>query len=169
MGGRSVPQIEVGRRSDLVEVHLLALPIEIHRAAAEHSDELQREFALLRVQQSDEDTPDVPARLLALIDDLGERFAGFTESTEADLEDAMDRGDESIDLVFRVPPAAKEAAEALGALLDEADAGGTSRSSPARSTVCRRHRGRGPEHRLRGRAAVRRPPPAAVRAHRRRR
>ena len=121
MGGRSVPQIEVGRRSDLVEVHLLALPIEVHRAASEHSDELQREFALLRVQQSDEDTPDVPARLLALIDDLGERFAGFTESTEADLEDAMDRGDESIDLVFRVPPAAKEAAEALGALLDEAD------------------------------------------------
>lgn len=121
MGGRSVPQIEVGRRSDLVEVHLLGLPVEIHRAASEHSDELQREFALLRVQQSDAETSDVPARLLALIDDLGERFAGFTESTEADLEDAMDRGDESIDLVFRVPPAAKEAAEALGALLDEAD------------------------------------------------
>ena len=142
MGGRSVPQIEVGRRSDLVEVHLLALPIEIHRAASEHSDELQREFALLRVQQSDEETADVPARLLALIDDLGERFAGFTDSTQAELEDAMDRGDESIDLVFRVPPAAKEAAEALGALLDEADdfcrSGGLMTLATSASTVAYR-------------------------------
>ena len=121
MGGSTVPQVEVGRRSDLVEVHLLGLPIEIHRAASEHSDELQREFALLQVQQSDQATPDVPARLLALIDDLGERFAGFTESTQADLEDAMDRGEASVDLVFRVPPAAKEAAQALGGLLEEAD------------------------------------------------
>jgi hypothetical protein len=121
MGGSAVPPIDVGRRGDLVEVRLLRLPIEVHRAAAEHSDELQREFALLQVQQSDRETPDVPARLLALIDDLGERFAGFTESTQADLEDAMDRGEASVDLVFRVPPAAKEAAEVLGALLDEAD------------------------------------------------
>jgi hypothetical protein len=121
MSGGAVPQIEVGRRRDLVEVHLLGLPVDVHRAASEHGDELQREFALLQVQQADRETPDVPARLLALIDDLGERFAGFTESTESELEDAIDRGDETVDLVFRVPADAKEAAEALGTLLEEAD------------------------------------------------
>ena len=121
MADGPVPQLEVGRRPDLVEVRLVGLPIAEHRAASEHSDELRREFALLEVGQSQLDRQDVPARVLTLIADLGQRFAGFTESTREELADAMDRGDESVDLVFRVPPEAGEGARQLGALLDEAD------------------------------------------------
>ena len=121
MADGTVPQFEVGRRSDLVEVHLVGVPIAEHRAASEHVDELRREFALLEAQQADRGAARVPTRLLALIHDLGERFSSFTESTEAELEEAMDRGDESVDLVFRVPAEAKEGVEQLDALLDEAD------------------------------------------------
>ncbi len=117
-----VPQIEVGRPDGLVDVHLLGVPLAIHQQATEHADDLQREFALLRVQQADEETADVPARLLQLMDSLEQQFSGFTDATQEELETAIDEGRESIDLVFRVPPAAKEAALQLDALLDEAEA-----------------------------------------------
>lgn len=120
MGG-DVPQVEVGQRADLVEVRLVRLPTDVHRAAAEHGDELRREFTLLRAQQQDRSSGDVPDRLLALIGDLEARFSGFTEETEQELEDAIDRGAETVDLVFRVPPGAAAAAVQLGAMLDDAD------------------------------------------------
>jgi hypothetical protein len=106
--------------ADLVEVVLQALPVEVHRRASEHSDELQREFALLRA--SSDAGADVPTRLLALIDEVGTRYRGFTEGTQQELLAAMERGDASIDLVYRVPPDVREATIHLGDLLDEADA-----------------------------------------------
>jgi hypothetical protein len=105
---------------DLVEIRLIGLPVEIHRRAAEHSDELQREFALLRASSAA--GADIPDRLLALIDELGTRYRGFTEGTQQELLDALERGDESIDLVYRVPRDVGDAVERLTGLLDEADA-----------------------------------------------
>ena len=119
--GDQVPQVEVGQRADLVEVHLVRLPTDVHRAAAEHSDELRREFTLLRAQRQDRSSRDVPDRLLALMDDLEARFSGFTDETEQELEVAIDQGVATVDLVFRVPPEAAAAAVQLGAMLDEAD------------------------------------------------
>lgn len=117
----AMPQYQVGPTADLVEVRLLDLPLPVHQRSSEHFDELQREFALLRVQQDDVETPDVPVRLLDLVDALRERFAGFTTSTVQELEQAMDEGRDRVDLVFRVPPEAADAARTLGDLLDEAD------------------------------------------------
>lgn len=116
-----VRQIEVGQRADLVEVRLVDLPIDVHRAAAEHADELRREFTLLRAQQQDRPGGAVPDRLLDLMDDLEARFSGFTDDTEQELEVAIARGVASVDLVFRVPPEAADAAAQLDAMLDEAD------------------------------------------------
>lgn len=117
----AVPQHQVGPAADLVEVRLLDLPLPVHQESTEHFDELQREFALLRVQQDDDETPDVPVRLLDLVDALQQRFSGFTAATVQELERAMDEGRERIDLVFHVPPEASDAARQLGDLLDEAD------------------------------------------------
>ncbi len=111
-----------GQPADLVEVRLLRLPLEVHRRASEHSDEMRREFSLIRAQQADGASADVPQRLVALMEELEQRFSGFTEATRLELEDASERGDESVDLLFRVPPEAGAAAVRLGALLDEADA-----------------------------------------------
>ena len=109
-----------GREVALVEVHIVDVPIDLYRQAAEHSDELQREFALVLLGP-DVDEGSVPARLLRLIDGLNARFGQFSVEQTARLEAAM-AGGGPLDLTYRVPPEAKEAAAQLGTLLDEADA-----------------------------------------------
>lgn len=104
----------------LVEVRLLAMPLAAYRRAAEHNDDLLREFALIKGNQPDGGRA-VPARLLALIEELTDRYRPFTAAPTAARAEAMARGAERVDLVYRVPPHAKQACLELGALLDEAD------------------------------------------------
>lgn len=103
--------------SELVTVRILGMPLVVMQRSAEHSDELLREFALIREEGSDH----VPARLLALIEELRSRFGSFSEGPRQAMQEALERGDETIDLSYEVPPAVGEAARQLGALLDEAD------------------------------------------------
>jgi hypothetical protein len=103
--------------SELVTVRILGMPLDVMQGSAEHSDELLREFALIREEGSDH----VPARLLALIEELRGRFGSFSEGPRQAMQDAMERGDETIDLAYDVPPAVAAAARQLGDLLDEAD------------------------------------------------
>lgn len=103
--------------SDLVTVRILGMPLEIMQRSAEHSDELLREFALIREEGSDH----VPARLLRVIEELRGRFGAFAAGPRQAMQDALDRGDDSVDLEYRVPLEVGDAAERLGALLDEAD------------------------------------------------
>lgn len=98
-------------------VRLVGFPVEVFRRASEHNDELLREFALIREETSEH----VPARLLALIDELRGRFGAFTEGPTMAIQAALQRGDQHIDLRYDLPPEAAEAALRLGALLDQAD------------------------------------------------
>ncbi len=104
----------------LVEVHILGVPLDTYRETSEHTDELLREFTLIR-ESDTSDTAQVPSRLLALVDELTSRFSGFTTQQEAELSAALERGDTTIDLVYRVPAAVKEACFDLERMLDEAD------------------------------------------------
>jgi hypothetical protein len=105
---------------DLIEVHIIGLPPLLARETSQHFDELSREF--LHLANSDEAVrEDVPGRLLALSDDLRSRFAGFGDANTEAMEAAADRGDASIDMIYRLPRAAGEAAAELDRLLDEAD------------------------------------------------
>jgi hypothetical protein len=106
-----------GDRPGLIPVHILGLPLDVYQRAAEHSDELLREFALINEESSEH----VPARLLKLIDELNARFGAFTEGPRTTLQEALAQGDHAIDLRYEVPPEAGDAATRLGALLDEAD------------------------------------------------
>lgn len=117
----TVPQIEVGRAEGLVDVKLLGLPLAVHQAAEEHRDELRREFALLRLQDADVSAADVPRRLLDLMDSLDARFSRFAESTRLEIQEAIEQDEETLDVVFRVPPEVKSGITQLGVLLDEAD------------------------------------------------
>lgn len=107
--------------TELVTVRMLGIPLDLYRESAEHGDELMREFALIRERDPD-DGRAVPRRLLALVDALTEQFGAFTAGQEAELRQAHERGERTIDLVYRVPPEAKQAALELGAMLEEADA-----------------------------------------------
>lgn len=106
--------------AELVEVRIVAMPLDVYRQASEHTDELMREFALIREREV-EGGPAVPRRLLELVEALSTRFSVFTTEQERQLREAVERGDATIDLVYRVPPEAKQAAIELGAMLDEAD------------------------------------------------
>ena len=85
--------------------------------SAEHTDELLREFALLRGERTDH----VPARLLTLIDEVRARFGAFSEGPRQLMQEAQARGETEIDLHYELPPEAGAAARRLGALFDEAD------------------------------------------------
>ena len=102
----------------LVDVHLLGLDLRALGKASEHMDELLREFSYLSPAT---ENGSVPRRLLDLIDELRQTYTPVTASTQALLDEALARGDASIDLVFQVPPAVREACIHLESLLDEAD------------------------------------------------
>lgn len=101
----------------LVNVRIVGLPLDVYQRSSEHSDELLREFALVREENSDH----VPSRLLALIDELNARFSAFTQAPTAALHDALERGESTVDLTYDVPPEVAEGAVQLGSLLDETD------------------------------------------------
>ena len=105
---------------ELVEVRLLGLALDDYRHAAAHHDELFREFALVL---TGEPSPghEVPGRLLALSEELDERFGGFAAAPQGELQAALDRGDTAIDLTFHVPPATASASAELRELLAAAD------------------------------------------------
>lgn len=104
---------------DVVEVRILSLPIPVLQVAREHGDGLLREFTLIELGEGD--ATGVPERLVALGEELRERFSGFTAATDAQLAEAEAAGAGQVDLVYRLPPDAAEASERLGTLLDEAD------------------------------------------------
>lgn len=103
----------------LFEVRLVGLPLAIHAETQQHQDDLRREFTLI-AESSDSDS--VPPRLLKLTRQLRERFQEFSEGPAKKIEEALGRGEESIDLVYRVPPEVGPAAAELAKLLAEADA-----------------------------------------------
>lgn len=101
-----------------VEIRIVRMPLDVYREASEHGDELMREFALIR-ESDPTDGATVPRRLQHLVDQLTGEFGMFTGPQEQALREALERGEECI--VYRVPPAIKEACVALDGMLDEAD------------------------------------------------
>ena len=103
----------------LVEVRMLGFPLDVFQRAQEHGDGLIRELTL--IAQTAPEEHDLPARLAAIVAELSSRFAGFGDETDAARDAAIDRGDQSVDLVYRLPRAAAAASVHLGDILDEAD------------------------------------------------
>jgi hypothetical protein len=108
--------------TELVDVHLVGIPLRLQEEATEHFAELMREFTHLAAGQEDTDHQDVPARLLALQAALDGRFVAFTQAQQDEMEAAIARGDGTLDQHYRLPAEAGTAAAELDAMLDEADA-----------------------------------------------
>src|SRR5262249_11520037 len=109
--------------SDLVEIRIVDMPLDVYAEVAEHTDELMREFALIREgsEREAEGGRAVPRRLLELVEQLSGQYAVFTGAQEAALQEALGRGDDAITLDYRVPPSVGQACVDLDHLLDEAD------------------------------------------------
>jgi anti-anti-sigma factor len=100
-------------------VHLLALPVAVHRRAGEHHETLRRELELLQLAQQ---PGEVAARLQALGEELAERYGGLNPDPGAVLADAL--GDPQatvVDLHYDLPRSAVADVERLAELLDELD------------------------------------------------
>lgn len=105
---------------DLVEVRIIGLPPLLARQAQQHFDELRREF--LHLANSDESLrQDVPGRLLALSEDVRNRFGSFGDANSELMDAAADRGEAALDLTYQLPAGAGPAAAELDALLEEVD------------------------------------------------
>lgn len=108
-----------GAVTELVDVRLVGLPLQVWQRTQEHADGLLREFAL--IVHDPGAAAAAPGRLLALVKELNAGYGSFSEEQTREMEAALGRGEDSIDLTYQVPPAAAAAAQALGDMLDEAD------------------------------------------------
>ena len=105
-----------------VRVQLLDVPVAALNRAAEQYEALFREFRLV-VEQGPSNPCGAPERLLAVIDELGTRFAGFAIGIGIgrDWRAAVARGDTIVDLTLDVPATVGPACEHYDRLLDQAD------------------------------------------------
>ncbi|MFN7148286.1 MAG: STAS domain-containing protein [Microthrixaceae bacterium] len=99
-------------------VELLGIPVALHERTREHHDALQRE---LDVMCAGSPADSVPARLVAMMAELADRYRSLNPHVLAELRLAAERGDEHLDLRVEVPDQAAAAVERLANLLAEAD------------------------------------------------
>lgn len=102
----------------LVPIRLEQLPLRVLARAQEHGDGLTREFALIATSMSSDS---VPLRLQQLSEQLRSQYATYTEDTQRQIDEALDRGDQTIDAMFKVPTTVVDACLVLNRMLDEAD------------------------------------------------
>jgi hypothetical protein len=100
----------------LIEVRLLGYPLDLHRRAQEHHDEVLREFQLL-----DTTSDEVPARLLELVKEFTAAYASAIRPPDEVRDAAMARDDTSVDLVYAAPRAGASDALRMARLWDDAD------------------------------------------------
>jgi hypothetical protein len=115
-----------GATPELHRIELLGLPVALHARTQEHNAELMREMYLISHQVSEPDDAavdhqELPARLLAVVAELGQRFAGFTTAQDLRLIEAANEGLAELDLVYGLPTQAASAAQHLSDVFDEAD------------------------------------------------
>jgi len=105
---------------ELFDIELRNVPVRVLAAGREHHDELMREFALLALGGGG-DGPDIPARLVELTQTFGVRYGGAASRPDEQVDAALARGVDALDLTYRVPAHVSGAASLLNALLQEAD------------------------------------------------
>lgn len=107
--------------SDLVEVSLLEIPVDLWDRANEESKDLMREFTLISLSRDAGDSA-VPAKLVKLADELQRSYSSVTADPRTRLETAVEEGRAVIErLDYLVPRTILGDLERLGEALDEAD------------------------------------------------
>jgi hypothetical protein len=109
-----------GSDQTLHEVCLIGVPVQVLVAARQHHDDLMREFGVLAV--SEQDLRDsVPERLVALTEILGSRYGATASRPDSLVDEAAQRGEHTLDLIYQVPEDVVGAADRLETLMAEAD------------------------------------------------
>jgi hypothetical protein len=110
-----------GTAAPIVHVQLINFPLQVYARTQQHFDGLMREFALLSLGEQHRDSQShVPTRLLDLAHAL-RRYEG-DPATDLLRDEAIVRGDASVDLSYDVPPEVGPHLRELHELMDQADA-----------------------------------------------
>jgi hypothetical protein len=109
--------------SQMVQISLLDLPVEVWSRAQQHSDGLLREFSLFAdgLRHDPQAMAPLPVRLIQLVEELSANYSGFSTDQETRLAAAAEAGERSIDLSYTIPRSVSGAAVRLAEALDEAD------------------------------------------------
>lgn len=103
----------------MVTVALVGLPVDVYRRSSAHSAELGRELQLLS------GVPDrgasLPHQLRRLIYELVTRYGPMNPAAERRLQEAVARGEEVVDVQYRVPRSTRGDVAALDQVLREVD------------------------------------------------
>ncbi len=113
------PDTSPDQQARSVQVCLEGVPLSLLRKSQEHREGLIRESVLMTLD--DGDATAVPARLVALSEELAGSFANESASVQAQADVAERRGDLTVDLLMEVRPGAVEAIARVFDLLEEAD------------------------------------------------
>lgn len=103
---------------ELVDIHLLGFPVDLFQRSRQHHDELLREFALIGMGEQES----VPAKLLALSNEVVSRFSDQSAVLREQVDAAVARGDDTTDVVLPTASSAGPLILALNDVLDRADA-----------------------------------------------
>jgi hypothetical protein len=103
---------------EMVTVQLLQAPLLLWQRTAEHHDELMRELALLALSPP---RPELPSRLLELVDVLGRRYGAAGSRPDAERDAGVAAGLDRLDLSFVVPRSSGAAAQRMRTLLEEVE------------------------------------------------
>lgn len=102
---------------------LLELPIVLRDRSQQQGIDLLREMELIAVGAANGmSTHAAPARLLQLAAEMEAIYAPYVSTTSAEIEAALDRGEQSIpEVSYRVPPATVAFIERIRAVLAEVE------------------------------------------------
>ena len=108
--------------AQLRTVRLEDLPVSSLIAVRRHLDDLLHEFHIIGSGMTTGALDvEVPRRLAALIDELNERFASQRLVSRRVVDEAAERGQETVTIEVALPTEAADAVARYAALLDEAD------------------------------------------------
>ena len=107
---------------ELRTVRIVGLPIAVQARAQAQAEELTRELTFIGARLRQEGNKrDLPPLLVDLVERLTAQYSVFTVEQEQQIADAIAQQHDKIDLTYRLPASAGEAAQAFGDVLDEAD------------------------------------------------
>lgn len=108
---------------DIRQIQMRRYPLRLSLRSRAQVEELLREFQLLEISRTSGGGGDrtLPQRLIELVDQFTQQFAGRMDEIEAIRAAALERGEVEMDLLYEIPASARESIVVLGELLDECD------------------------------------------------
>lgn len=108
-----------GRAARSLSVCLQGVPTALYRASEEHRQGLIRELVLMTIEDAGPD--EVPTRLVALNEELSQRFLSESAAARQQVQAAEQRGDATLNLLLELTPDASAPLLAIVELLEQAD------------------------------------------------